>query len=104
MSSEAMKQMAPVIQGINSYRGTAIDNDKDYHKLVAKVRALAASAIHRAYIYMSRALSDSILRRCRSRCVPHTYRALCACVAQFNKIAKDKMKKDKKTGKEEIVR
>ena len=53
MSSEAMKQMAPVIQGINSYRGTAIDNDKDYHKLVAKVRALAASAIHRAYIYVT---------------------------------------------------
>ena len=103
MSSEAMKQMAPVIQGINSYRGTAIDNDKDYHKLVAKVRA-RREVRSIAPIYMSRALSDSILRRCRSRCVPHTYRALCACVAQFNKIAKDKMKKDKKTGKEEIVR
>ena len=39
MSGDAMIAMAPVIQGINSYRGTAIDNDKDYHKLVAKVRA-----------------------------------------------------------------
>ena len=53
MASEA----APIIQGINSYKGTNIDNDSDYHKICA----------------------------------------------QFKKIAKDKSKKDKKTGKEEVV-
>ena len=52
MSSEAMKQMAPVIQGINSYRGTAIDNDKDYHKLVAKVRALSRRECDPSRLYI----------------------------------------------------